>query len=388
MADLATAYAGYQVFLQKRSGKRLHNRLFNIMPVLYLLTGLTGKKPKDVGLGAPNTATSVLISGTRTASPNKEKMFAESAYRPTIQYQAPASTDGKTIGQYDTMPTRTSPSTLTPASYFIQPEFHFHEHADPYEVPNDQIETIVANTTGGWPAQATLAIGNIMDAEVESVQGTHLKYFNQVLWGTTGSGAPSDQTAVKWDTLHSLKNSIGAHGTAAGGNNYGGLDRTLHSFWEGKGTDSTGNIVFRDLIRTLNYDPNYRFADVGAGVDIIACDGNLFQKALNEADGKSGIILHNGLPKEGEIGFKQDLVCFDNKTYVVYDPECPSGEMAALNSSTWTVAIHPNKNFKISTPEDQQKIRGGVDSTTGTIRTKMLWCCEEPHYNAYFTGCT
>lgn len=387
MANLSIAYAGYQVFAQKKSGKRLRNRLFNYMPVLYLLFGLTGKKSQAFGLGAPNTATSILVSGTKTASPTKEAMFAEMAYRPTIQYLAPASGDGKTIGQYSSMPVRADGANKNPATYFIQPEFHFHERAEPYEVPNDQIETIVANSTGGWPAQATIAIGNIIDAEVKSVEAVHLKYWNQLLWGTIGNGFPSDQTAIKWDALHSLKYSIGANSL---NNNYGGLDRSVaaNAFFSGKGDSTHQGIIFRDLIRTFNYDPSYRFADVGAGVDIIGCDGTAFQKALNEADGKFGVVMHNGLPSMAEIGFKNDIVCFDNKTYVVYDPECPTGEMALLNSETWTYAIHPNKNFKVSTPKDQTEMKGGDDVTCGHMRTKMLWCCEEPRYNGYLTGVT
>lgn len=394
MANSSLAYAGYQVFLQKKSGKRLRNRLWNIMPVLYLLTGLTGQKSAATGLGAPNTSSNVLVSSTKTATPNKEKMFAEVAYRPTVQYTGPATADGKTIGQYSSMPTRADGATNNPAGYFIQPEFRFHERAEPWEVPNDQIETIVSNSTGGWPAQATLAIGNIMDAEVKSVEAIHLKYWNQLLWGTIGNGYPSDQSAVKWDALHSLAYSIGPD-TQSSSNpyrrgNYGGLDRSLtaNAFFRGKGTDAYGNVVFRDFIRTLNYDSAYAFANVGAGVDIIACSGALFQKALNEADGKTGVVMHNGIPAMAEMGFKKDIVCFDNQTYVVYDPEAPSGHMACLNSETWTVAIHGSKNFKVSPPKDQTEIKGGDDVTCGTLRTKMMWVCEEPAVNGYFTGCT
>ncbi len=394
MANNDFAYAGYTVFLQKKSSKRLRNRVFNIMPALYLITGLSGKKSGDIGLGAPNTSANVLVSGTKTDQTRKESMFAEVAYRPTIQYTAPSASDGKTMGQYSSVPVRSNGATNNPATYFIQPEARFHERADPWEVPNDQIETIVANSTGGWPAQATAAIGNIMDAEVKTVEGVHLKYWNQILWGTTGNGYPSDQTAVKWDALHSIPYSIGPDTVSSSNayrrNNYLGLDRsvTANAFWRGKGTDAYGKVVFRDLIRTLNYNSSYAFAAVGAGCDVIVCAGDLFQNALNEADGKFGVIIHNGLPSMAEVGFKSDIVCFDNKTYVVYDPEAPSGHLAALNSSTWTVGILGTKNFKVSTPKDQSEIKGGDDVTCGTLRTKMLWCCEEPAVNFYATGCT
>ncbi len=381
--------------MQKKSGKRLRNRLWNIMPTLYLLTGLTGQKPGEVGLGAPDTSSNILISSTQTDGTKKESMFTEAAYRPTIQYATPNLEDGKTIGQYSSMPVRSDGATNNPAAYFIQPEFRFHERGEPWEVPNDQIETIAPNTTGGWPAQAITAVGNIMDAEVKSVEAQHLKYWNQLMWGTRGNGYPSDQTAVKWDALHSLAYSIGPDTQSSSNpyrrNNYGGLDRSTsaNSFWRGKGTDAYGNIIFRDFIRTLNYDSSYAFAAVGAGVDVIACSGALFQKALNEADGKTGVVYHNGqIPGMADIGFKKDVVCFDSATYVIYDPECPSGHLAALNSATWTIAIHGKKNFRVSKPKDQSEIKGGDDVTCGTLRTKMLWCCEEPGVNGYFTGVT
>lgn len=391
MANLSIAYADYQVFLQKKSGKRLRNRLWPIMPVAYLLFGLTGGKADAFGLGAPNTSTNVLVSKTKTANATKEQMFsAQVKYRPTIQYKKPNAADGSTIGQYSSMPVRTDGAAKTPASYFIQPEFAFHEHADPYEIPNDQLETIQTNETGGWPAEATLAIGSIMDAEIKSVEATHLEYWSDMLWGITsrgytGPGYPSDQTSVKWDSLHSLQYSIGTTT-----NNYGGLDRTVtptNDFWVPK-TASTPKIVFKDFVRTLNYNSSYRFADVGAGVDIIAVDGAGFQQALNEVDGKTIRMVQNGLPSMGDMGFKDDIVCINNKTYVVYDPRCPAGHIAALNSSTWTFAIHGKKNFKVSTPTDQTINKGGDDVTCGTVRTKMLWCCEEPAYNFYATGAT
>lgn len=390
MSNLSIAYADYAVFMQKKSGKRLRNRLWPIMPALYLLFGLTGSKSASFGLGAPNTSSNVLVSKTKTAGAIKEQMFqSQVKYRPTIQYKKPNAADGKTIGQYSSMPVRTDGANKTPAGYFIQPEFAFHEHADPYEIPNDQIETIQTNETGGWPAEATLAIGSIMDAEVKSVEGTHLEYFADMFWGLNtggylGAGFPSDQTAVKWDSLHSLAYSVGTTT-----NNYGGLDRTVsaNAFWV-PSTATTPKIVFKDFVRTLNYNSTYRFADVGAGVDIIIVDGAGFQQALNEVDGKTIRVVQGGLPAMGETGFKDDIVCVNSKTYIVYDPKCPSGAIAALNSETWTFAIAGNKNFKISTPKDQQDNKGGDDVTCGTMRTKMLFCCEEPRYNFYTTGAT
>jgi hypothetical protein len=83
--------------------------------------------------------------------------------------------------------------------------------------------------------------------------------------------------------------------------------------------------------------------------------------------------MHNGLPNMGEIGFKRDIVCFDNSTYVVYDPECPSGHMACAQLRDLD-RRHPRqaRTSKSQRPRIRARSRA---ATTSPAATSAPRCC-------------
>jgi hypothetical protein len=223
-----SAYAGYTGLPPEEERQAAAQPAVEHHAGLYLLTGLTGQKAGDIGLGAPNTSTNVLVSSTKTAT-KKEKMFAEVAYRPTIQYATPSRRrqddgavqlrarplDGATNNPAPTSSSRKPASTSAPT----------------------RMKSPTTRSRPSSPTQRRLArSGNDRHRQHHGCRGQdgrsqHLKYWNQLLWGTTGNGYPSNQSAVKWDALHSLAYSIGPDTQVTSNpyrrNNYGGLDRSL-----------------------------------------------------------------------------------------------------------------------------------------------------------------
>jgi hypothetical protein len=217
----------------------------------------------------------------------------------------------------------------------------------------------------------------------------HMNRWNQLLWGTFSSagttgisttGAPSNEDNTVWDAPHSLVKAIDATTT------YGGVDRSLtaNAYFRGNKVTAATPADFESLINYANYDAG--LSKKGTGIDLMLVGAANFKKAKAEAKSKGGtIILNGGIPQFGEFGFKRELVKIDN-TWIVYDPECPATEVAGLNLDTWTVAVHPDANFRATEPTDQSKIDGGDDAQTGVIRTELMVVCEVPSLNIYWTN--
>lgn len=377
MANSAQIRTGLQTLIQDHLSDRLINTLFNRMPLLYFLFAKDGEKSGPVGLGRPKTG--IFLSGVETAKAKREEILSGRVYEPIIQTALPAQADGKVLTMYDTMPTRSNWTTTTTSTYFTRPRVKWCERADPYSVANKEIRT--TRSAAKNEQNASKAIGSLFTAETTSVLGQHLAWWNSVLWQTTGTGSPTNEDSTVWDTIHSIRQALGT------ANTYCGVDRTVgaNAYWKAPDTSTyTGGADFETLINWLNYDAG--LSKKGTGIDLLLTDGPNFKKAKAEAKAKGYQVIHNGGMQEyGEFGFKRELVKVDN-TWVVYDPECPTGHVAALNLSTWTFAIHPDANFKVSTPFDQSQIKGGTDEQTGQIRTEIMLVCEAPSLNAYFTG--
>jgi hypothetical protein len=384
MASSTQVRSGLNSLIQPHVSARLRNTLFNRMPLLYFLFGRDGQIQDAVGLGRPkvNGRGGFVVSGIETAKAKREEILGARVYEPIVQISAPAAADGKALGMYDTLPVRASWTTLPPSSYVTRPRVKWVEWSDPYKVPNKEIRTTrstAANELNAWKA-----IVSMFQLETTSVLAVHEKRWNQLLWGTTGNGFPSNEDAMVWDAPHSIEQAL--HTT----NTYCGVDRsvTANAYWKSNRVTAATVADFESIINYCNYDLS--LSAKGDGIDLIMVGGALFKKAKLEAKQKGcQIIFSGGVPDYGQFGFKREIVKIDN-TYICYDPELDTANytthLAALNLSTWTFAIHPDANFKVSEPFDQSKIEGGDDAQTGNIRTEIMLVCEVPSLNAYFTN--
>jgi hypothetical protein len=383
MADSSEIRSGLAAFLQKKASKRLKNTLFNVMPTLEFLFALAGDKDGADGLGRPKTG--IVLSQLGVAKAQTQKLMAERVYLPTIQTTKPSVTDIKAMADYDNDPTVPAwETTNAPLSRITQPRFKFVRHKMPYKVPHSEVRT--AQNSARTEGEVVAAIRSVYDLEVKSRMAVLCESFNQMLWGTHATytnDAPTDEDAVQWDCLHSLEKALSAS------NVYGGVDRSLsaNSWWRGNYITASNSQSWEDRINDCNYDLG--FAAKGMGVQLIAVGGTLFKSAKAEAKSEGYQLFSNGIPEYPEFGFKREVVRIfsgNRPVYIVYDPEVPANHGAFLDPSTWTVAIHSDSNFKISTPADQTKVEGGDEADTGTIAAELMICCEVPSMNAYFTN--
>lgn len=383
--DSAQTRSGLQIFLQKKASKRLRNTLFTIMPVMEMffgLAGATGKEGAD-GLGRPKTDAGFVAPVIGKGSINREKIIKEREYLPLIQTTKPSKTEVKKMGDYDSDPTVPNWNTTNrPLGRFKQPRFKFSRSKMPYKVPHSDIRTAQDGTS--TEAQAKVAIRSVYDSEVVTREAVLCEQLNDELWGVDGQqGYPTDEDAVTWDHIHSIEQALHTTGM------YGGVDRALseNAWWRGQRIEDANTDTFAKRIDHCNY--TLGMAAKGGGVQCVVVGEAQFRKAKAEAKTESYQLMTNGIQEMPEFGFKREIIRIysgNHPVYVIWDPKIPDGHGAFLNPSTWTVAIHPDKNFKISKPADQTENEGGDEADTGTIEVELLLACEVPSFNAYFTN--
>jgi hypothetical protein len=381
MADLAKVRTGLPALLQDHLSPKLVNNVSNIMTLVYFTLGKDGNKKSIYGLGRYGVGS--VVSGVPMTPTRREKILNSDTYMPIVLTSLPG--DHKGMGQRDNAPTRTNWTINHPASRVKRPVFKWFELASPLSVPNKDIR----RTKSAAPNEAAAfkAVGDLWRMESDMVMQSHLQEWNARMWGTTGTGSPTDQSAEVWDNIFSIKQAL------RDDNTYASVDRTLaaNAFWKGKFITANRAPVLEERVNEADYTLGCRAK--GRGIGLVLCGGTLFPKFKAEALKKGGTVFHTGLPNMGEFGFEREIVRFNN-TYVVYDPECPdqlhssgsytTNAAAFLNLDTWTIAVSPEANFTVEDPFDQFRVKGGTDETTSTMRTEMIIACEAPSLNVWF----
>jgi hypothetical protein len=382
MANSSEVRTQLAVFLQKKSASILRNTLFNIMPTLGFFFALNGDKEGADGLGRPRDG--VFTTGVETARARREKLMAERIYMPVIQTTKPNKADAKAMADYDNDPVVPAwDTTNAPLNRITQPRFKFARKKMPFKIPHSEVRTAKAGM-GSETAQAATAIKSVYELEVRSRNAALCELLNDELWGVGGQqGYPTNEDSTTWDHFHSLQQAL------RDDNTYGGVDRTVagNEFWKGHYVTTSNTMSFYDRIDYCNY--TLGLADKGLGVQLIIVGKSQFIKAKQEAKAESYQLFTDGIPEFAEFGFRREVVKINSgnrPVYILYDPACPATHGAFLNPATWTVAFAPDGNFKISTPSDQTKVEGGDEADTGTINAELLFACEVPSANAYFTA--
>jgi hypothetical protein len=384
MANSAQFRQGVQAFVQRKSSTHLKNFLTKKMPTLEMILAINGDKDGADGLGRPRTdpKSKPILSGR--GSVKRESIVAEREYLPTIQTTKPAKTDVKRMRDRDNDPTVPNwDTTNAPLDRIKQPRFHFARMKMPYKVPHSDIRTAMNGPKDG--GETTKAIGSVYELEVKSRMAALCEVLNDDIWGINGSqGYPTDEDSLAWDYFHSIPTALKAD------NVYGGVDRALsaNDWWRGNYDQNQFTGSFYDLIDDCNYTKG--MTDYGLGVQIIGVGKSLFRKAKAEAIEKKQAIYANGIPEFPEFGFQREIVRIgtgNSFVYIYYDPSIPEGHAAALDPSTFTVCIHPDGNFNVSKPVAANEVdEGGDEADFGTIVTDILWCCDVPKGNAYYTN--
>lgn len=388
MADSTQVRSALQVFLQRRIAQRVKNTLFNKMPWLDFMFSLNGNKKDADGLGRPVGGGLAVGRINEVGRPQLEKMMREREYLITVQTTKPSSADAKRMADYDNDPMVLNwDTTNAPGKRFKQPRARFARLKMPYVIPHTDLKTVKRNA-GNEGGQAAAAVGSVYDVEIKSREAALCELLNADLFNTAALGAPADEDALQWDRFHSMLAALSETNT------YCGVDRSLaaNAWWRGNTNTAQFTGSFEAMIETCNYDE--LLIAKGLTCQIIIVGKDLMRKAKAEARSAGYTMVSPKVP-EATYGFTKEMVVIysgNRPVYIIYDPQMDVLDAVlttkaafCLDPTTWTVAIAPDGNFKISEPSDQTKISGGAEIDTGTIQTELLLVCEVPSGNVVFT---
>ena len=380
MADTADVrQPGIHALVQDHFGRVVRSNIFNRMPAMYFFFGKQGEKKGYEGLGIPDT--SVFVSGVPSAIAKREEILAATTYEPIIQTRTANESDGKALAFYDTQSSRANWQDNGLEKRLARPAAKFFARQDPYEISKRVMNMTMQKTSG--EVNSMEALGSIIESEMKDVMGVHTRHLNRRLWGTTGAGFPSDETADLWDAPHSFQSMLRDDNLCCG------VDRSQPSgtYFQGNYITDPLRMSCERLVDYIRYSigPDGKGLDArGCMIDVVLCDEITFQQAKNEAKSKGEVPVKTGLPEFGQFGFTRELVKIDD-VWFCRDPECPSGHAVGLTLGTWTLAIRPWANFTTSEPFDNSKLKRGDQTLSGNIDTEFLLICEDPPKNVYMT---
>lgn len=382
MSTSARVRTGAATLIQEHLGERLVHNLVNIMPWMFILMAKDGNKVGTTfGLGRPSVGQ--VFAGVRMSKAKRMEILGTDKYMPLMDTALPPASDGKVLGQRDTMPEPTDPVTNYAGSTLVRPFHKWVERADPIHVWKKDIRR-TKKQNGGTGPRASAAIGDLWRYQTDRTLSTHLKWWNTKFWGDY-TIAPSNVDAEVWDSPYSIA------ATLKTDTNYGGVDRSIsgNDYLAGNYVTAHQPADVVNLVHQANY--TYNCAKLGVGIDLLICGLDLFPQFINQVDALKGQVIYDGkLPGIGEFGFTREVLRYRN-TWIVMDPECPSltrgdtkNVVVGLNMDTWTVAVSPDANFEADDPFDLSKTRGGQDALKSQMRTELIACNENPKVNIYW----
>ena len=381
MANSAKVRTGLSGLIQDHLSDRLVSKLVEIMPLMFFLLAREGSKMGGAfGLGRPKVGQ--LYTGMPMTKARREEVLNSDKYMPIVDTLLPAEADGKVLGMSDTMPQVSDWANNGPTKGLVRPFFKWVERADPIQVAKKEIRRTKRAARNEQKASA--AVGDLWRFQTDKVLSTHLKWWNNKLWGAS-TVAPSNVDADVWDSPYSL------HAALKDDNNYGGVDRGVaaNAYWKGKYDTTHRAADLVSLIHQAQY--TYEMAKYGLPVSLIICGLDLFPQFITQVDALKGQVIYDGkLPGIGEFGFTKEVLRYRN-TFIVMDPNCPSktkgdatNAMTMLNLDTWTVAVSPDANFEADDPFDLTKTDGGKDAIKSQLRSELIIGCECPSANVWW----
>lgn len=396
MANSTQIRQATDIFFRKKGPDYVRNTIFNVMPTFELFFALQGGNTEGKGLGRPGS--SVFLSGVPSAKARRMAVTNQREYYPIIMTEAGdvEDTDEKSMSDRDFSPSVGDWEDKAPLNAFTEPRVRFVRRKRALKVPHSDIFTAQDTSSGSPETESAAAIRSPYEVEYQRKLAIFCKGWNKMLFGTHptfAGGGPTNEALRTWDCLHSFFVMI--HDS----NTYLGVDRSLadNSYFRGRRITAARNAVLEDLLNEVYYD--FGIYGNGGGPDLVITGAKLFQKFKKEIDLKRMRIATEAIPNRPEWGFKHEILCigFGNKMiYVIYDPECPetldedgnltSGSVLFLDTSTFTMAIHPRYNFALTPWKPQDIIEGGDEADVAYLQASVLLCCEIPSWNAVFTN--
>jgi hypothetical protein len=386
MANTAQVRTGPSTLFQNHLDDKLINVNFKRMPFLALMGLKNGDKEGIFDLGRPKAETpqrGLLISGNASTMARKAEVLGSFVFQPIIQSGVRPN------------PTVTSSSALSndpqvedwASNQFFEdlarPEVRYVRYVTPFSISKDYMDFMRQkaggnSTEGGWEA-----ISGLQLAEITTRTAQHCKSIDDDIHTATG---PTNASSTRdyWDAPFSVKLALDTTST------YLGIDRGVagNEWWKGNTVTDATQLNVRAMVDYANYTSGGpRLADYGLGIDSLIMAGDLYGKALREAEARGSRVVTPDIPEIGKFGLKKYVAVVDERVWVIHDPTMPSGHVAGINWSTWTVAMHPSARFTVRGPYDQSENAGGARAMTGVIQTLLMGpFCDWPAGNIYWTS--
>lgn len=352
-----------------------------------LISLIIAKDPADARVGKRSFATKPLSGGRLSKIPgflagkglfatDRNKIANSETFMPMVQTGLPTD-QGKTMDVTSTTPEKADWDTDTPMSRFARPYFKWFDRMWPISIP--RWETLLAANGGALGAAAALV--DITAKEARDTTRVAIEYYNTMLW--TAASAPTNQNARKYDSLFSIANICGE------ANVYGGVDRTVHTWWQGN-TDATAQPKsLKALIRDYKFT-GAKVAQYGFENDdvFVFCNPDLFTVFEDEAKANGAMLTMANDPMYATAGFKFDIIRYQPGVYVVNDFSVPANNVAFLRPDTFFLANHPADNWRVEPFRYGGQIAGGRDAMESSLRVNMMMGNVCPALNALYTNVT
>jgi hypothetical protein len=221
----------------------------------------------------------------------------------------------------------------------------------------------------------------IADA-IQEATGMAMQEAMDTLGTDIWSGSPSDYDADVYDTIAGMADWLDDD------NNAFGVNRSSVSGFSAI-RDDTSTAAALKLIDDIKVGNASNLADFGGKGDVVITTNAVYNKLKQEAINRNQIagLTANAMPEAGQIGFLSEYFMY-NGTMVTFDPKAPSGYLAVLDSTTWSVEVHPDENFSVKEFTDLSvgHGQGKSDTTQSSLRIGMRTVCEAPRRNALYTS--
>lgn len=275
-------------------------------------------------------------------------------------------------------------------------ETRWNQKMGPVKLRQDTLDE--ARDVGG--KMGKIKIADAMEEAISFTLQRMLEDKQADLW--TGTLTVAQQNSRKWDNLIGVQHACDDGVADSTFINYGRVDRTVET--ELKGTvNAAADLVTNGhlastkvelgLIRKIGNTssiggPNLK--STGAGVhDLVITTPDLWNVMADEADDESVIHRSDKMPPALAVhGFQNPIIMKDN-TLVIFDTDCPSGEMYNLSTRSWLYEVQGGHNWKLAPFRKKwEHEEGGEYYQWSNLDVKDRLTCVEPGMQVKTTGLT
>ena len=268
----------------------------------------------------------------------------------------------------------------------------------PVKIRQDTLDD--ARNVGG--RMGKIKIASAMEEAISFTIQQMLEDKQADIW--TGTLTAAKQDDRKWDNMVGVQHAV-SDGSSSGETafiDYGRVDRTVETQLQSN-VNLAATLVTNGFLASTKVELNIvrKIGNTsslggpilkanGAGVhDLVITTPDLWNVMADEADDETVIHRSDKMPAAVAVhGFSQPLIMKDNSV-IIYDTDCPSGELYTLSTRSWLYEVQSGHNFNMSTFKKKWELEeGGEHYQWANLDVKDRLTCREPWLNTKITGLT